>query len=109
MSATPRPKKSKKSSARRASEQRRDNTLAPVQLALWQELRDKLEAEYQPEGELNIAKIELAWHDLYKAKKIRHKEPPNPQTLRNFRKEEPKRREYWFVVGCLPALARTVL
>ena len=32
-------------------------------------------------------------------KKIRHKEPPNPQTLRNFRNEEPKRREYWFVDG----------
>ncbi len=99
MSATPRPRKAKKSSTRRSSEQRRDNTLAPVKPALWKELHDKLEADYQWEGELNIAKIELAWHDLYEAKKIRHKEPPNPQTLRNFRNEEPKRREYWFVDG----------
>jgi hypothetical protein len=99
MSATPRPRKSKKSSTRRASEQRRDNTLAPVKPALWQEVRDKVEAEYQWEGELNIAKIELAWHDLCKAKKIRHKEPPDQQTLRNFRNEEPKARKYWLIDG----------
>lgn len=99
MSATPRPRKSKKSSTRRSSEQRRDNTPAPVKPALWQELRDKLETEYQSEGKLNIAKIHLAWHELCTAKKIRHKEPPNEQTLRNFRNEEPKAREYWFIDG----------
>ncbi|HEY9671607.1 MAG TPA: WD40 repeat domain-containing protein [Waterburya sp.] len=99
MSATPRSRKSKKSSTRRASEQKRDNTLAPVKPALWQELHDRLEAEYQSEGELNIAEIELAWHNLCTAKKIRHKEPPNEQTLRNFRNEEPKARKYWFIDG----------
>ncbi len=99
MSATPRPRKSKKSSTRRSSEQRRDNTPAPVKPALWQELRDKLETEYQSEGKLNIAKIHLAWYELCAAKKIRHKEPPNEQTLRNFRNEEAKPRKYWFIDG----------
>lgn len=99
MSTTPRSKKTKKSSTRTESEQRRDNSPTQIKPALWKELRDKLQAKYQQEGQLNIATIEIDWYNLCQERKIRHEEPPRDQTLRNFLKEECKKREYWFIDG----------
>lgn len=106
MSVTPKSNKSKKRPARSTSEKKRDNRSVEIEPDLLKELRDKLKTEYQLEGKLNIAQIELAWGDLKTAKKIRHKEPPNQQTLRNFLNEEPKNRKYWLIDGLCQLLLK---
>lgn len=98
MSTTPQSNKSKKRSTRNTIEQKRDNTLVKIKSDLLKELRDKLKTEYQLEGKLNLAQIELAWGDLKEAKKIRRPEPPSQQTLQNFLNKETKK-EYWLIDG----------